>query len=487
MSTPAATEKAPVDPYVARLLKMQGRTAESIENILEPEPEKKADDVVIELPQSLTAVGDGIGAPPVVAEETEEQKKARIDKEVADAAAAAEAAKKQETPEQKKARDDKEAADQAAAKTAEAAKVAPPARPVILQKREAQPEKKDEPTEAEQKASEEMGEYIKSLTPEQQDEIEIDRFAESKGKKGLVAERIAYYKKVDEWAKANPEADPNGEEFTKFTKENAPKISPRDRRIMEREMIEDRAEQRAIEAARKETEPTRLRLAEMDLQPTLVKAQDSVLKVLSEELDGKPAIPKAIVDKIITSDHRAAVEEFPVEAPIILGHRNAAMSFLRITSGLEPFDPQNNKTHAWLGNLLAVEAAKMKAKPESETTVNGKKFVAIHEFVAIANKNPADASKYWTFSDEQVIERIAQSGVAGYQKKVADLERSGFVRKTAPAATEVQPKKDEAQASTAGSPKATGHTMTGAGSEAVKQGQADLPSHLRGVVKMAGG
>lgn len=439
-----------VDPYVKRLLESTGK---SIEQILAPTVDEKKQEAPDE--EKLKADADALAA-----------------KEKADAEAKALAEKEQADKEAEEARK-KESAQ--------------PVRPVVLQKKETPEEKKRaEEDDAAKKARESDEAYIASLTPEQQDEIELARFAESTGKKGAVSKLLDYCRKLDKFIDENPEMTADSEAFIKFKEDHEPKMTAVERRKLEREMIATQAVAKATEETRKEFEPVVRELNEIKTAP--------VIKSVINEVEAamvKPGAEASIVaetfQKVRAMPYDQAVEEFPVEAPIIVGTIVAAQEWTKIWNSVVPID-EKNPTHRWLMDFVAAKEVEMLQRPAAETTRDGRQFMPLGKFVNLQRTNPALAKNYYSFDQGSVVDLISKHGVDQYNQQLKKLERSGFKRVVAEKkseTTEVEKKKTETGTAT-GSPKATGHTMVGAGDEAAKAANQTLPAHLRGVMSSMG-
>lgn len=436
-----AKHNTTVDPFVANLAAAMGA---SIDNLIDPDLKPK---------------GDESAANPDAAkksEETPEQKEARAEREAADKLAA-----------------DKLAADEAAKKTAQ--QPVADTRPIILKKKE------DKPAEPIEKEDEE---YLKKLTDEQRDELELAAFAETKGKTGLRKQLIDFYKKMDEFVAENPDEEMDGEAFQKFRKENEPKLTKSERRSLEREMIIEQATTKAREEVAKEFEPVVTELNQMKSAPVLKRVADDVQASLTLKIEGVSEAMEADVVKEIAAMPRAqAVEKFPIEAPIVFGATRAAQELTRIWRGERQVDMQDG-THAWLMDFIANEEAKVLALPKEKQIRDGRQFVRLAEFARIQKTNPSAIGSYYTFDDTDIKQRIGEFSVRQYNKELKKLEQGGFTRvkpTKKPEGSEVVATKTATTTNDDGSPRATSRTIVGAAGPAAAAADADLPPHLRAV------
>lgn len=479
----AEETKVIVDPYVERILKARGETAESMIKILTPDPEPDPNAApVAAMPNIITAVGE-FPAPPKV--EKTEAEIAEDEKKKAEAEAAEverkrleeEAAKKAaETPEQKAEREKKEAE---AAKTS----TADPVRPIVVQKKAAPaPDKKDEGDAAAKKAREEEESYIATLSDDQKDELALAEYAEKNGKTGMRSKVLDYCRKLDKFIADNPEAEPDSDEFIKFKAENEPKLTPRERRVFEREMIADQAAARAAEEARKEYEPVVRELNKIKNEPALKAVTVDVSTALSKDAD---AIGADVVTKIQSLPFQQAMDEFPIEAPIVVSTIAKAKELTRIWNG-EVEVNLSNPDHAWLMKFIESKELEMQTGPAANQIRDGKKFVPLGKFIELEQTNPALARQCWTFEHKDLVAKLSENSVRYYQQQVKKLEASGFVRKpkeNKSAGSEAGVTAATTTTTTTGSPKAGSHTMGGPGAEAAKPNPEDIPAHMRGIMK----
>lgn len=426
----------------ANLLSEMG---ENVDKLLLPDGEKPADS------QASGALTE------------EEKAKAITDKAAADAAA------NQETAEQKATREAKEKEDKDRQDAANRAAQSAPVRPIVVQKK--QPDQKADEDATAKKLREEDEAYVAGLTDDQKDELALARFAEAKGKPGLSKKVIDYYKKLDKFAVENPEAEPDGDDFKKFREENEPKLTSSERRRLEREMITEQATARAREEVSKEYEPIVREVnavkSEKLVRKAMVDVGDELAKVIDPEL----------VKSVLEAPYQPATKR-KAEAEIVRGALIVTEEWIKIRNGAAAYD-RNKASHKWIGDLLAYETHKMMSKPKAEQVKDGRQFIDLVQYEKIAAENPQQANAYYTFTDDEVVAMIARNGVENYQQRIKSLEEDGFVRPQPDKKTET-PKVDAAAATTAASPKATGHISTGAGADTNK------PAQFTGEAKLLG-
>jgi hypothetical protein len=456
--------EAQVDPYVARLASMTGK---SIDQIMVDDTPKN---IEAEIPLTLIAAGDGrpkdstsTGAVAPVAPSKEQAE--------ADAKAKEEEEKKKQEAEAKA-----KAEAEAAAKSKPNESTTPPVNVVVRKKEEP---KKEEPNPEVDEKKRKDEEYINGLTEAQREEIELARYAESNGKPGAVEKLLEYYRKADKFIDDNPEEEPDGEKFKEFEKENNPKwITPAERRKLERKMITDEVVRVTREEVRKEYEPVVRDFQEMKLKPVV----DAAAQKTSEIMLGEDGFDKDVVAKVSGMKYSEAAELHPIEAPIIVGTMAATREYAKIWNGLVAVNPAN-QLHSYLFTFADNVQRDILSKPEAERVRNGKKFLKIEDFSKLHSENPAAAAeRYYTVDADLMAERLALNAKQQFKMQLQRLEKSGFSRaKPAAAAaksdnTEVPPKKED----DLGGPRATSHIMPGAAQDAGSNNK-DLPAHLRWV------
>lgn len=467
-----------IDPHVARIMKARGDDAETMKKILTPDPEPEASDE-IPIPFAFTAAGDGSMPAPVVEKELTEDEKAAAAKVIADKAAA-DLAANQETPEQKAEREAKEKEEKDKLDAANRAAATTPVRPIVLQKK--QPEAKVDENADAKKLREDEEAYVAGLTDDQKDELALAQFAEKKGKTGLAKKVIDYYRKLDKFAIDNPDAEVDGDEFKKFKDENEPKLTASERRRLEREMITEQATAKAREEVAKEYEPVVREINEMKTAPMIKLVATEVETGLTVKPTDGEAIEADVVKKITSIPYSQAVEEYPIEAPIVAGTIAAAREWTKIWNGTSEVN-NDNATHQWLMQFIASEERKMLARPAADQVKDGKKFLPLGQFVHLQNTNPALAGQHYSFDHKAVVDLISKNGVQQFNVQLKKLEKSGFVRK-APEKKAESSDQTATQTTTTTSPKAGSHTMSGASAEADKLKVNDAP-HLSGIFKMS--
>lgn len=278
--------------------------------------------------------------------------------------------------------------------------------------------------------------YIATLDEDQQDELKRAAFAEAKfpEMKGKRAETLNFFKKVDEFQKAHPDATP--EEADAVIKEHKPKWRAGEKRRVDTAYLTDNivstAVSQAVEATEKrlkpEIEAANQRIKLQEVAPVIDKAVKEFGTLVSSA-DSAPenmeVIPADVGKRIAEVGYDKALEEFSVEAPIFQSTSNAAREWLNITSGLVQYNP-NNALHSWLLNFVEGQGKIYATNPDS--VLNGKKFMPMLEHIQLLKTNPTEAAKAYTFNDQDVLNMLATNANIAYNSKLKALEKSGFTR-----------------------------------------------------------
>lgn len=388
-----------------------------------------------------------------------------------------------ETEEQRIASEKKEKEDRDAEverKRLEDERAAAPQRPVILREI---PKVTPQPSAdelAKKKQEEADAEYVKSLTLEQQDEIELATFAEMGKIEGMSrTQLIEFYRKTDKWVEEHPDADPDSDEFKEFVKANKPKVSDSTRRKIEREMIVYNAEARALARAEEKFKPVVEELNQMKLAPVMTRVNNDISSKLAAQIDGLEPIDESVSRQILSMKQEEAMRKFQVEAPAVIRTAIAMREWAKICNTGEV--DTNNKNHLWLMEFIADEEGKMLALPQDQTLKDGRRFVRMAEYESLRSTNPKLLERVYTFDEEDISSRIARLGLTAYNDGLKKLNENGFERKKVEKKAEIPKDVTPKDGGSGGSPIATGRTASGAGSVVNTNPLTDVPSHLRGI------
>lgn len=316
-------------------------------------------------------------------------------------------------------------------------------------------------------------EFVKTLTPEQQEEFALAQFAEKGGRKGIAKQMVDYFRAVDTFVEQHPNADPDGEEFTTFAEEHKPAWTESERRKAERDMIKEEAKAEAMKSVEPVLQENRTRLRKMEVEPVIKETIDElgttlVTKPSGEGRENIQAFDKEIVETIQRDGYEKAVEKFPVEAPIVQGAINATRAWLEIQGNVRLVDI-NDRTDAWLLSFINEEGLNMARQPANLRTLpDGRTFVPMDKMIQLSRDNPDEAKKHWTFDGGMVCDMIANKALLTLNAELTKLEKAGFKRapkevsttpqNTPPAPTPTPPPTPEPGT---GSPRATARGAPG--------------------------
>jgi len=197
------------------------------------------------------------------------------------------------------------------------------------------------------------------------------------------------------------------------------------------EIERQKIEREAYAKARKDLEFESLaarREQALALVPTAVSQFANYLTSPGLELpDGAKAFNSNAVS-LVQTDFEAAEKKYPVEAPVIKAHLDAAKALIEVSSNLRGFDDKN-RSDQWLVKFCFEQEQALKRLPEEQKKIDGKTFLTWAEYAEATRTNSGAASAYWTLSEIQLLERLATDAHTSTRQKLADLEAAGFVRK----------------------------------------------------------
>jgi PEGA domain len=124
---------------------------------------------------------------------------------------------------------------------------------------------------------------------------------------------------------------------------------------------------------------------------------------------------------LVQTDFETAEKDYPIEAPVIKAHLDAARALIEVSKNLRDFD-DNSQTDVWLAKFCSEQEQMVKHGPEDQRNMDGKMFLTFAEFAEVAKTNSLAASKYWTLSDIQLLEGLAIDAHLAVRQKLANLE-----------------------------------------------------------------
>jgi hypothetical protein len=454
-----------IDPFVQRIL-------DSTDKVLPPQADDPEDVPLrpsVSLGEAVAARHAGINIDPAITGEPKPPAKtqAEIDAE-------------------KKAADDKAAADKAAADKAAADAKAEEARRAALPKVRKKPPEPTAPIlpKAPEPPAPPPEDIDKDLVPDQLDELQIARFAESKGKKGIVEATRNFFKLVDKFSSEHPELSEKSEEFAQFIEDNRPKWDDGERRKMEREWIKAEAAQEARKTLDPILQEQNRQLLRIQSQPLIDDAMSTVQSIVVSAVEGLQSVDKSVIDLINEKGYEEALKAFPIEAPVVDGATKAAKAWTEIARGVTDVNPQD-PVHAYLLQFIHEEGNNMLRQPKEAQIKNGRTFLPMHEYMAEVGKDP-NQSKYWTFSNDDVVDLIGNRALLTINQQLKTLEAAGYKRegKQVSANPGTSPKVEDKI--TTGSPKAGGTSLPGASDTVETEVETEERKFVNSIAKRHG-
>ena len=282
------------------------------------------------------------------------------------------------------------------------------------------------------KEVEDLKAWESALDEDDKDHLAIARYADAHGKPGTFDAMVNYLKKVNAYLAEHPDADEQGEDFTRLLNENRPQISDRERRQFERQMLKEEAVAEAEQRAAAKMEPTIRELREMKLKPQIdqtVKAVGEMMAVAPTGENAPLAISPDVAKTINEKGYAEAQKQFPIEAPIFMGHVQAARSWMELNSGVRPMD-EANPTDRWVVGFVEREGQNMMQMPESVRVRQGRSFLPMDQYGELQRRNPAEAAKHWTFDNSMILDMLAANAQIAYTAQHKSLEAAGYTRAT---------------------------------------------------------
>lgn len=315
-----------------------------------------------------------------------------------------------------------------------------------LPKAEAKPEKRVDNREPERDPD---AAFIETLDEDSQYEVELARYAEKKGKKGLAKETIGYLKAVTEYVEKHKDEegrtfDESDEEFQKHIRARRPKISPTERRRIEMAYVAETVGKETEQRLRKELTP-QIKAAEEKSRETEIRPRiESELKKFNDSLlniEAPDDILKEVIETVKTKGDVAASEEDPIYGAIVQHGlnfgRNAAAEFMALDHQLKKPDPAN-ATHKFLIEFLdyqGTEFGKNGGDLRVRTQPDGTKqnFLTRRQWAAAYAQDPeATVQNNWTFNTGEILDMIAietQKVIKGNVSKAAEkFAKAGWGR-----------------------------------------------------------
>ncbi len=278
-------------------------------------------------------------------------------------------------------------------------------------------------------------EYIKGLPQDAQEEIQMAKFGETKFPelKGKASEVVGYFKKMDAFVTGHPDVKPGSDEFKEFIEENRPKWKSGEKRKIETAYITEQTAKAVREEVMRELKPeleaTKKRVRDQEVAPLINRAVNEFQDLLvSEESRPDPTmemIPTEISKLYREKGAQAVAEEYPLEGRIYSSTVNAAQEWMNLANGVTTFNPANSM-HKWLLDFVENQGNIWKQNPESGR--DGKAFLPLMQYMDLVARDRNEATKYYTFTDPDVLNLLAHNAVINLNSQLKELEKSGFKR-----------------------------------------------------------
>ena len=311
---------------------------------------------------------------------------------------------------------------------------------------------------------------LEDYLPEQREEIELARYAESnnpKKYKGMERKLVKFYNDLDTYIDKSDDEDrtfdENDDEFMQWVKNNKPSVSRVEQRKLERQMIKDEALTEArseFDGKNKELEE---KIRQVSDRPKAEKELTRYEKLLAEDNPEDDELAEAIYENEMSDAKRVGEE------------------YLDLFYGLKPYDEKND-THSWIIDFVTQqsEAFSKHGGDHLSKTVDGVK----KSFVPPAQYGNADAGKHWTFTSSDIMDIMgnyfqtrAKDSVKSEEER---LGKMGFTRQSG-RKSQTKAKKEEPKATA--TPKATQSSSPGT---ATTDGVQEQPSPGADVVTTLG-
>jgi hypothetical protein len=295
--------------------------------------------------------------------------------------------------------------------------------------------------------------FIATMLQPEKEAYELAKWAEGKGDeyKGLSGKFLNFYKAVDQYVNTERQKDPNrsfdddDEAFQTFVQGARPEIAPAawdklktDRLIAQ---VEESTTQKVTEKFTKQTEEIQKRQDLMEKRPIIEGRLGAFQSNVGKLMASDPASPIAEIAKAIeTNGIEKATEADPLFVPIVVkayGHgERAAAEFLAMAHGVKDYNPQD-PVQDWVirfirraGETFANNGGDKRLRNGEDGTAQS--FLPRGKYNELQMKNPAEAAKHWTFSDEDVLammERNTRDHIDALVKAERErLTKAGYIK-----------------------------------------------------------
>jgi len=297
--------------------------------------------------------------------------------------------------------------------------------------------------------------YEEQLIGEQKEELELYRYAESKGQhKGKSAKLLDFYKNLDSYVEKAKREDPDrtfnadDSEFMEYVRVNKPDIQPADRESLKRGKFRDEI----ISDVKKEYEQT-----------------INGLKGELNEIRATPQVRSTIKEAGRAFDEFSKLEEMKETDP--LKHKVYSEERERYLEWADDFVKRWHGVKTGVDDeyyklIDNIESAAEAYARSGDTDKDGQKFLTPSRYAQATDKKG-----YWTWDQNDILENFGSQSIAkaeeAAEKRVKELESYGFRR----GVQDGQSQKDAHEPEPVNPPKASRATSPGAAEGAV----TDIP------------
>jgi hypothetical protein len=285
-------------------------------------------------------------------------------------------------------------------------------RKVVREELEARGKNPDEPEPP--KPEEKIDTYEGQLIGEQKEELELYRYAESKGKHAGKADKLLdFYKNLDEYVEKSKREDPNrsfddqDSEFMDYVRVNKPTIQPADREVLRRDKFRDEI----VTDVKKDYEQT---IDGLRGELNEIRATPQVRSTLKEA--GRAYEEFSKMDEMKETD--------PLRHKIFSDEREKYMEwaddFVKRWHGIK-----TEVDDGYYKLIDNIESAAESFGRAGNTDKDGLKFLTPSRYAQAPNKEG-----FWTWDQNDILEHFGSKAIAQAEEtvenRVKELESFGF-------------------------------------------------------------
>lgn len=264
-------------------------------------------------------------------------------------------------------------------------------------------------------------EDLTGWTPEEIEALELAKYAEkSKPEYAGMASKVRNFRKqLDDYitkaSKEDPDRtfDESDTEFQKWIKSNKPAYRPGEDKVLYRSMIQEQAAAQAEQRMQSKFEEVERKLHRVAVKPETEKVTAQFRSTLAEDLASEKEDAHPIVSEIVKAASEGKINDISKKYPLharavssVYGRANElAKTLVDLDTRVEDFDP-NNKDHVTVAGLIQNYSDWFSANGGDERVKEGKRFMTRAEYNALSRSNPAEASKYWTFTTDDLLQKM---------------------------------------------------------------------------------